>query len=225
MSRQSAIAAAEKYFDSGAFHADLGRRVAIPTESQNPERQAELERYLEVEMSESLAKLGLQSRIFPNPKGKGGPFLVAELIEDPQRPTVLLYGHGDVIRGQENEWRTGLAPWTLKQEGDRIYGRGTADNKGQHTINLAAIEQVLRTRGKLGFNLKVQIETGEEMGSPGLKEFCEQNQTELAADVLIASDGPRLQPGRATIFLGSRGVINFTLTVDPGKRSEERRVG
>jgi acetylornithine deacetylase/succinyl-diaminopimelate desuccinylase-like protein len=214
MTRQAAIAAAERYFDSGGFHADLGRRVAIPTESQNPERQKELERYLEVEMSESLAKLGLQSRIFPNPKGKGGPFLVAELIEDPSRPTALLYGHGDVIRGQDNEWRAGLGPWALKQEGDRIYGRGTADNKGQHTINLAAIEQVLRTRGKLGFNLKVLIETGEEMGSPGLKEFCEQNKALLRADVLIASDGPRLQPNRPTIYLGTRGALNFHMTVE-----------
>src|SRR3954464_7895838 len=214
MSRQGAIAAAEKYFDTGGFHADLARRVAIPTESQNPDRQAELERYLESEMSESLARLGMQSRIFPHPKGKGGPFLVAELIEDPQRPTVLLYGHGDVIRGQDNEWRAGLAPWTLKQEGDRIYGRGTADNKGQHTINLAAIETVLRTRGKLGFNLKVLLETGEEMGSPGLKEFCEQNKALLRADVLISSDGPRLQPNRPTIYLGTRGALNFHLTVE-----------
>src|SRR4051812_10273458 len=217
MSRDQAISAIEKYFDGGSFLADLGRRVAIKTESQNPERQAELERYLEVEMSESLAKLGMTTTIFANPKGKGGPFLVAELIEDPKRPTVLMYGHGDVIRGQDEQWRAGLAPWTVRQEGERIYGRGTADNKGQHTINLAAIEAVLRTRGRLGFNLKVLIETGEEMGSPGLKEFCEQNKEALAADVLIASDGPRLQPGRATIFLGSRGVINFNLTVDPGK--------
>src|SRR5690349_1414266 len=108
MTRQSAIAAAQKYFDSGAFHADLARRVAIPTESQNPERQAELARYLENEMAESLARLGMTTRIFPNPRaGEGkpaGPFLVAELIEDPKRPTALLYGHGDVIRGQESEW-------------------------------------------------------------------------------------------------------------------------
>jgi acetylornithine deacetylase/succinyl-diaminopimelate desuccinylase-like protein len=217
MSRSAAIAAIEKYFDAGGFIGDLSRRVAIPTESQNPARGAELERYLDGEMAESLARMGMTSRILPNPKGKGGPFLMAELIEDPRRPTVLMYGHGDVIRGQEEQWRAGLNPWAVKQEGERIYGRGTADNKGQHTINLAAIEAVLRTRGKLGFNLKVLIETGEEMGSPGLKEFCEQNRQALAADVLIASDGPRLQPGRATIFLGSRGVINFTLTVDPGK--------
>src|SRR5947209_6577696 len=118
MTRAAAITAAEKYFDSGGFLADLGRRVAIKTESQNPGRQAELERYLEAEMSESLAKLGMTSRIFPNPKGKGGPFLVAELIEDPQRPTVLLYGHGDVIRGQDSEWRAGLGPWTVKVEGE-----------------------------------------------------------------------------------------------------------
>ena len=217
MSRSAAIAAVEKYFDGGGFVADLARRVAIPTESQNPARAAELARYLDAEMAESLARMGMTSRILPNPNGKGGPFLVAELIEDRKRPTVLMYGHGDVIRGQEEQWRAGFNPWALKQEGERIYGRGTADNKGQHTINLAAIEAVLRTRGKLGFNLKVLIETGEETGSPGLKELCEQNKAALAADVLIASDGPRLQPDRATIFLGSRGVINFTLTVDPGK--------
>jgi acetylornithine deacetylase/succinyl-diaminopimelate desuccinylase-like protein len=216
MSRSAAIAAIEKYFDAGGFIADLSRRVAIPTESQNPARAAELQRYLDAEMAESLGRMGMTSRILPNPKG-GGPFLIAELVEDPKRPTVLMYGHGDVIRGQDEQWRAGLNPWAVKQEGERIYGRGTADNKGQHTINLAAMEAVLRTRGKLGFNLKVLIETGEEMGSPGLKEFCEQNKDALAADVLIASDGPRLQPGRATIFLGSRGVINFTLTVDPGK--------
>jgi acetylornithine deacetylase/succinyl-diaminopimelate desuccinylase-like protein len=214
VTRQAAIAAAEKYFDSGAFFADLARRVAIPTESQNPERQAELERYLETEMAESLARIGMTTRIFPNPRGKGGPFLVAELNEDTKRPTALMYGHGDVIRGQEKEWRPGLGPWTLKQEGVRIYGRGTADNKGQHTINLAALETVLRTRGKLGFNLKVLIETGEEMGSPGLKEFCEQHKALLDADVLIASDGPRLQPGRPTIYLGTRGALNFHMTVE-----------
>src|SRR5437764_5327558 len=214
MTRAAAIAAIEKYFDGGSFLADLGRRVAIKTESQNPERQAELERYLEVEMSESLAKLGMTTRIFANPKGKGGPFLVAELIEDPKRPTVLLYGHGDVVRGQDEQWRAGLGPWDVKQEGERIYGRGTADNKGQHTINLAAIETVLRTRGKLGFNLKVLLEPGEEMGSPGLKEFCEQNKEILRADVLISSDGPRLQPQRPTIYLGTRGALNFHLTVE-----------
>lgn len=214
MSREAAISAAEEYFASGAFAAELARRVAIPTESQNPERQGELGRYLESEIAPQLERMGAKSRVLPDPRGSGGPFLIGERIEDARRPTVLLYGHGDVIRGLEEQWRAGLSPWVLKQEGERIYGRGTADNKGQHTINLAALETVLRTRGRLGFNLKVLMETGEEMGSPGLAQFCEQNKRELAADVLISSDGPRLQPRRATIYLGTRGVMNFLLTVE-----------
>ena len=76
------------------------------------------------------------------------------------------------------------------------------------------MEAVLKQRGRLGFNMKVLIETGEEMGSPGLKEVCAANKELLSADVLIASDGPRLQPGRPTIFLGSRGAYNFDLTLD-----------
>jgi acetylornithine deacetylase/succinyl-diaminopimelate desuccinylase-like protein len=72
----------------------------------------------------------------------------------------------------------------------------------------------MHAAGKLGFNLKVLLETGEEMGSPGLKAFCEANKDALRADVLIASDGPRLQPDRPTLFLGSRGAFNFELSAD-----------
>jgi acetylornithine deacetylase/succinyl-diaminopimelate desuccinylase-like protein len=127
---------------------------------------------------------------------------------------VLSYGHGDVIRGQESQWRAGLSPWTLVRDGDRIYGRGSADNKGQHTINQLALRAVLGVRGRLGFNLKVLIETGEEVGSPGLRELCAAQRERLRADVLIASDGPRLSPQRPTIFLGSRGALNFDLVVE-----------
>jgi acetylornithine deacetylase/succinyl-diaminopimelate desuccinylase-like protein len=214
MTRAGAIAAAERYFDEGRFLADLGRRVAIPTESQNPERAAALSDYLENEMAESLERMGFSCRILPNPTGKHGPFLIAERIEDAARPTVLTYGHGDVIRGQEEQWQSGLSPWQLLVKGEKIYGRGTADNKGQHTINLAAVETVLKTRGRLGFNLKVLIETGEEMGSPGLKAFCQREKEALRADVFIASDGPRLQPQRPTLFLGSRGALNFDMVAD-----------
>ncbi len=214
MTRERAIANAEKYFDDGEFVVDLKRRIAIPTESQNPSRRAELEAYLTGEMQPSLEKLGLRCRVLPNPVEKGGPFLLAERIEDLGLVTAFTYGHGDVIRGQEAQWRAGLDAWTLTREGDRLYGRGTADNKGQHTINLGALAATLAARGRLGFNLKVLIETGEEVGSPGLREVCAQNRDLLRADVLIASDGPRLTPDRPTIFLGSRGALNFDLTVD-----------
>jgi len=214
MSRDRAIAHAEKYFDEGGFFADLARRVAIPTESQNPDRGADLRRYLAGEMQPSLERLGFRCRIFDNPSAKYGPFLIAERIEDPSLVTVLSYGHGDVIRGQDASWQAGLNPWALKREGDRLYGRGTADNKGQHSINLGAMAAAIAARGVLGFNLKVLIETGEEVGSPGLKEFCSRNKNLLKADVLIASDGPRLQPGQPTVFLGTRGAFNMDLVVD-----------
>jgi len=98
-------------------------------------------------------------------------------------------------------------------EGDRIYGRGTADNKGQHTINIAALASVIDERGSLGFNSTILIETGEEAGSPGLADFCAAHKAKLTADVLIGSDGPRLDPRRPAIFGGTRGVLNFDLTL------------
>ena len=214
MSRAEAILESERYFDSGAFFTDLARRVAIPTESQNPARGAELLSYLENEMQPCLERQGFRCALLENPSKNGGPFLLAERIEDSGLPTVFSYGHGDVIRGQEEQWRAGLNPWVLKQEGDRLYGRGSADNKGQHSINLGALAGVLKTRGRLGFNVKLLLETGEETGSKGLREVCVQNKQRLAADVLIASDGPRLQAGRPTIYLGTRGALNFDLSLD-----------
>jgi acetylornithine deacetylase/succinyl-diaminopimelate desuccinylase-like protein len=139
--------------------------------------------------------------------------LIATRIEGDSLPTVMSYAHGDVIRGLDAQWREGLSPWTLHEEGDRLYGRGTADNKGQHTINFGALASVLKLRGKLGFNVKLLVETGEEIGSPGLNDFCLAHKEELRADVFIASDGPRLAPDRPTIFLGSRGIMNFDLNV------------
>lgn len=213
MTRAAAIAAAQAYFDDGGFAADLARRVAIPTESQVEERAPVLASYLHDEIAPSLARLGFTSEIFDNPV-RGGPILIAERREDGAEHTVLGYGHGDVIRGLEPQWHEGLSPWELTRRGDRLYGRGTADNKGQHSINIAALDCVLQTRGRLGFNAKLIIETGEEVGSPGLRELCREHKDRLAADVLIASDGPRLAPERPTIFLGARGAMNFDLIVE-----------
>ena len=95
----------------------------------------------------------------------------------------------------------GSTPWRIVVEGERIYGRGTADNKGQHSVNLAALAAVLEERGALGFNCKVLIEMAEEVGSAGLRELCAHHRDGLLkADVLIGSDGPRIAPERADDF-------------------------
>ncbi len=212
--RDGAIARIEKYFDDGGFLAELRRRVAIPTTSQETDSGPALRAYLTEEMGPSLSKLGYDFQVIDNPVAKFGPFMVARRIEDPSKPTVLTYGHGDVIRGLDDQWRQGLSPWNIVVEGDRIYGRGTADNKGQHTINIAALQAVMEERGSLGFNSTILIETGEETGSPGLADFCRAHKDLLKADALIGSDGPRLQPHKPAIFGGTRGTLNFVLKLD-----------
>ena len=97
--RDGAIARIEKYFDDGGFLTELQRRVAIPTTSQETDSGPALRAYLTDEMGPSLSKLGYDFQVIDNPVAKFGPFMVARRIEDPGKPTVLTYGHGDVIRG------------------------------------------------------------------------------------------------------------------------------
>lgn len=212
MSRETAISSARAHFDTGEFKTVLARRIAIETESQEPDRQDKLALYLDSEILPELEAMGFSCRIARHERARG-PFLIAERIESPGLPTILGYGHGDVIRGQADQWDDGLSPWRLTEAGERWYGRGIADNKGQHTINLAALRAVLETRGHLGFNAKYLFEMGEETGSSGLRELCMEEKEALRADLLIASDGPRLSAERPTLFLGSRGGLSFDLTI------------
>ena len=211
MTRDAAISQAETYFDDGRFQSDLARLVEYPTESQNPAAAPELYRYLNEAMLPRLRALGFDCRVHDNPDPRGGPLLIGARIEDPSLTTVLTYGHGDVIRAQADQWRPGLEPFRLIEEGDRLYGRGSADNKVQHLVNIAALEAVIAARGSLGFNVKIVIEMSEEVGSSGLADFFAAQKDALSADVLIASDGPRLQPDVPTMFMGSRGGVTFDL--------------
>lgn len=215
MTRAAAIARARAYFDDGGFEADLARRVAIPSTSQEDAARPELRRYLADEIAPSLAALGFAAEILDNPESGGPPFLLAERIEPGSALTLLSYAHGDVVRGLDDGWSGGLSPWSLARRGERLYGRGTADNKGQHSVNLGALAAVIAERGGLGFSMKILFETGEEVGSPGLRPLCAGAlRGRLGADLFIASDGPRLAPGRPTVFLGARGGEPVELAVE-----------
>ena len=200
-------------FDDGTLFDTLSRRVAVPTESQNPDRADALASYLTGEMMPAFEGMGFACRLIDHPEALA-PFLVAERFESSDRPTILGYGHGDVVRGQDDRWETTLDPWRLTDRDGRWYGRGVADNKGQHTINMTALQTVIDTRGELGFNAKYLIEMGEETGSPGFHAFCRDHAEALAADILVASDGPRLRAEQPTVFLGARGAINFDLVIE-----------
>ncbi len=213
--RESAIARALGFFDSGGFRDCLASLVAVPSTSQDPGHDADLRHYLAMCITPWLRRIGFSVEIHANPEPGFGPILLAERLEAPDRPTVLTYAHGDTVRGLDEQWRAGLQPWGLTEEGDRWYGRGTADNKGQHALNLAALEAVLAERGgRAGFSLTLIMETSEERGSAGLRAFVAAQRDRLAADVLIASDGPRVAPDLPTIATGTRGIYHFDLTVD-----------
>ncbi|MEL0110505.1 MAG: M20/M25/M40 family metallo-hydrolase, partial [Rickettsiales bacterium] len=214
MSREAVIDRALAYFDEGKFLDDVARRVAIPTESQNPERIPDLYRYLTEEMQPAFETMDYDCRIYDNPIAGKGPVLLAHRQEGDDLPTVLGYGHGDVILGYEEQWDEGLSPWRIEERGDKVYGRGTADNKGQHCLHMAALACVLEERGHLGFNHKFMIEMGEENGSAGVNDIVAAHKDAFGADFYLASDGPRIDAAKANVNCGNRGAVNFDLVCE-----------
>src|ERR1700687_3477713 len=118
MTRADAIARAHQHLHSGEFLAELDRRVAYPTESQNPERRGALRAYLEEELTPAFSQLDFSTRLIESPTGKN-PYLLAEYRDNPSAPTVLMYGHGDVVDGMAGEWRGHGSPPGGKDTGDR----------------------------------------------------------------------------------------------------------
>ncbi|TQF42572.1 hypothetical protein UNPF46_04475 [Bradyrhizobium sp. UNPF46] len=213
-SRDAAISAAKASYDAGDFLRRLESLVAVPTESHPPERKEDLVRYCREVLGPLVESLGFSISILDNPEQQHGPVMLGTRIEDASLPTVLIYGHGDVVRAMPERWRTDLDPWTVKVEGDKIYGRGVVDNKGQHLLAIEALRAVLSVRGRLGFNAKIFVETGEEAGSPGLRGILQRHREACAADVFIALDGLRQSISIPEVTLGTRGGVAMDLVVN-----------
>ncbi|MAI17254.1 MAG: hypothetical protein CBC71_00070 [Rhodobacteraceae bacterium TMED111] len=210
---EKAIQNSRNSFTNGEFIQRLSSLIRIVTDSKEPVSATILREYYTKGLFKIFEELGIKSEIIDNPVNDKPPFLIGTRIESSEYKTILFYGHGDTVPLQKGDWYEGINPNELKVIDDKIYGRGIADNKGQHFINLMALLSVLKTKKKLGFNLKIIFEMGEEIGSPGLFELCELYKEDLKSDVLIASDGPRVSVDVPTIFLGSRGAVNFELEV------------
>src|SRR2546430_9242427 len=146
MSRADAITRAREHFKSGEFLKILDRRVGYRTESQQPNSGAALRAYLVEDLQPAFAELDFTTRLIESQSGKG-PYLLAEYRENASLPTVLTYGHGDVVDGMAGEWRENLDPWrtTLKREPG--YSAGTPRNKGQPRISISAPRTVREARG------------------------------------------------------------------------------
>jgi acetylornithine deacetylase/succinyl-diaminopimelate desuccinylase-like protein len=132
-------------------------------------------------------------------------------------PRVLIYGHYDVQpAGAAGMWR--FDPFQTTVHDGRIYGQGTADNKGQHLAHLLAIESWMRLHGSLPCNVTILLDGEEEVGSPNLADLVRRHAELLACDLVVWSDGPLHESGRATMNFGVRGIVEFELIAHGASR-------
>lgn len=141
------------------------------------------------------------------------PLIFAQRGGDPAWPHVIIYGHYDVQPADPLElWKT--PPFEGTVIGQRIYGRGSADNKGPLLTNIAAVAQLLEENPRLPLRITFLIEGEEEMGSPSFPEFLRQNQDRLKqADFVYLSDTALPRPDQVVITCGLRGLTLFDLHV------------
>lgn len=195
---------------SPEFKRRLAELIGFQTDATEPANTPQIDAYL-THVTGWLTDAGFTAT---RHTAQGHPFLIAQRIEAAGLPTVLSYSHGDVVPGMAGRWRNDLDPWSLTEVDENWFGRGIADNKGQFLVNLTAVETLLASHGTLGFNMIWLIEMGEEIGSPGLAEVCETHIDALNADMLLASDGPRISADQPTVFLGARGGATFRLDLE-----------
>jgi len=143
---------------------------------------------------------------------EGRPLVYAERLVGPESPTLLFYGHYDVQPPEPIEaWES--APFRPEVRNGKIYGRGTADNKGQLLAHVLAVRTWLQMRGELPINVKMIFEGEEECDSPHLDAFVACNREMLKADLVYTSDGALHDTGAPLVVLGVRGELNVELTV------------
>src|SRR5437870_3624478 len=147
------------------------------------------------------------------------PIIYAEIGPKDARFTWLLYGHYDVYPADEKQegWRT--KPFEPVVEGDRIWGRGAGDNKGQHLAMLNAVALWRETRGELPIRIKVILEGDEETGSVPLAGFIEANRARLDADLCCYSDGPMFPNDQPILMMGVRGNLGLQFVAKGAKRN------
>lgn len=142
----------------------------------------------------------------------GHPMVLGRIGDDPDKLTILFYGHYDVQPPEPYEaWVSPPFEPTIRD--GRIYARGVGDNKGQHFAQLLAIESYLAIHGELPCNIIFLLEGEEEVGSPHIAEFIQANAQRLKADLVITSDGPLHISGKPIITFGVRGMASFDLQV------------
>src|SRR5271169_4018415 len=188
---------------------ELKEFLRIPSVSTKSEHKPDIERAAHW-VAEKLRAAGLENvEITPT---KMHPLVYGESLHAPGKPTVLFYGHYDVQPAEPLDLWTSPAFEPTARDG-KLFGRGTADDKGQVHIHLKALEALKNQTGKLPLNVKVMIEGEEEVGSVSLWDFVQSNRERLKADALVVSDTSMLAKGVPSITYGLRGLDYFQVEI------------
>lgn len=196
--------------------ADLKELVAIESVSADPARTTEVERSAE-HIVQLLADLKCPDVRIIRAKD-GAPAVLGRFPPPEGKPTVCLYAHHDVQpEGDPAGWRT--PPFVATELEGRLYGRGTADDKGGLAVHLAALRAF---DGKPPVGVTVFFEGEEEIGSPTLTVLLEEHRADLAADVFVIADSDNWAVGHPAFTTSLRGIAECIVevrTLDHGLHS------
>ncbi|MGA9885493.1 MAG: dipeptidase [Candidatus Acidiferrales bacterium] len=199
------------YIDSQreAHLTELKDFLRIPSVSTKSENKKDIERAAHW-VAEKLRTAGLENvELSPT---KMHPLVYGESLHAPGKPTVLIYGHYDVQPAEPLDLWTSPAFEPTVRDGS-LFGRGTADDKGQVHIHIKALEALNNATGGLPINIKMIVEGEEEVGSVNLWDFMTKNRERLRSDALIVSDTAMLAEGVPSITYGLRGLNYYQIEI------------
>src|SRR6478609_9789411 len=190
---------------------DLEDLVRIESVSADPARAAEVQRSAEA-VAALFSAEGFEDVQVVSARDDGrAPAVIARKPAPDGKPTVLLYAHHDVQPENDHaEWDS--PPFEPTERGDRLYGRGAADDKAGIVAHLGAV----RALGEdLGVGVTMFIEGEEEVGSDTLADLLAQHRESLAADVIVIADSGNWDIGVPALTTSLRGLVR----VDVGVRT------
>jgi len=195
------------------FLNELFSLICIPSISSHASRQPDIHRCAE-RWKQLLEEAGVDiAEILPT---SGNPVVFASKLIDPKLPTVMVYGHYDVMPAEPLDlWDT--PPFEPEIRDGKIFARGADDDKGQSFMHAKAFEYLVRTN-QLKCNVKFILEGEEEIGSPSLEEFCKNNLKKLKCDTILVSDTSMLSAHTPSITTGLRGLAYWEIEVTAANR-------
>ena len=209
----SKVALAAQQAVEGSF-IRLGRYLSFAPISSEAEATPRL-RSLADTLRTDLEAAGLdRARVLELPDAH--PCVAAEWMKaGANAPTILIYGHYDVQPVKGEAWTT--EPHVLVRKGDRLYGRGSADDMGGWLSHFVAIEAWMKETGGLPCNVKLLLEGEEEIGSPNLERFMDAYPDAFASDAMVLTDCENPSTDIPALTVSLRGLLEVEVTVSSAR--------